>query len=32
LKAYILPIKADARKRESIAVGSEVKVNLKINI
>ncbi len=32
LKAYILPVKADVRKKENIAVGSEVKVKLTINI
>jgi hypothetical protein len=32
LKAYILPVKADVRKKENIVVGSEVKVKLKINI
>jgi hypothetical protein len=31
-EAYILPIKADVRKKEKIVVGSEVKVKLTINI
>ncbi|MEQ1599178.1 MAG: DUF1905 domain-containing protein [Methylotenera sp.] len=31
-KAYILPVKADVRKKEKIAVGNSVKVKLKINI
>jgi Domain of unknown function (DUF1905) len=31
-EAYILPIKADVRKKEKIAVGDSVKVKLKINI
>lgn len=30
--AYILPIKAEVRKKEKITVGSERKVQLKINI
>jgi hypothetical protein len=30
--AYILPIKADVRKKENISTGSQVKVRLKINI
>ena len=30
--AYILPIKADVRKKEKILVGNDVKVSLKINI
>ncbi len=30
LNAYILPIKADVRKKEKIAVGNNVKVSLKI--
>lgn len=32
LKAYILPIKAEVRKKEKIAVGNDVQVKLKINI
>ena len=32
LKAYILPVKADVRKKEKILVGNDVKVSLKINI
>jgi Domain of unknown function (DUF1905) len=32
LKAYILPIKAEVRKKEKIAVGDEVTVKLTINI
>jgi hypothetical protein len=32
LDAYILPIKADVRKKEKITVGDSVKVKLKINI
>ncbi len=32
LKAYILPIKADVRKKEKITVGDSVKVQLKINV
>jgi len=31
-EAYILPIKADVRKKEKIAVGDSIKVKLKINI
>jgi hypothetical protein len=30
--AYILPIKAEVRKKEKITVGNRVKVKLKINI
>lgn len=30
--AYILPVKAEVRKKENITVGGEVKVKLKINI
>ena len=30
--AYILPIKADVRKKEEFLVGNDVKVSLKINI
>jgi hypothetical protein len=32
LDAYILPIKADVRKKEKITVGDSVKVKIKINI
>ena len=32
LKVYILPIKAEVRKKEKIAVGNDVQVKLKINI
>lgn len=32
LGAYILPVKADVRKKEKIIVGNRVKVTLKINI
>jgi Domain of unknown function (DUF1905) len=32
LKTYILPVKADVRKKEKILVGNDVKVNLKIDI
>jgi hypothetical protein len=32
LDAYILPIKAEVRKKEKIAVDDEVKVSLKINV
>jgi hypothetical protein len=32
LDAYILPLKADVRKKEKIAVDDEVKVSLKINV
>jgi hypothetical protein len=32
IDAYILPIKADVRKREKISTGNPVKVYLKINI
>ncbi len=32
LDAYILPIKADVRKKEKFAAGDEVKVSLKINV
>jgi hypothetical protein len=31
-KVYILPIKADVRKKEKILVGNDVKVKLKINL
>jgi hypothetical protein len=30
--AYILPVKADVRKKEKIAAGDEVTVKLKINV
>lgn len=32
LGAYILPVKADVRKKERISAGSQVKARLKINI
>jgi hypothetical protein len=32
LKAYILPIKADVRKKEKILVGNDVTVSLKIDM
>jgi hypothetical protein len=32
LRAYLLPVKAEVRKKENIVVGSEVNVKLKINI
>lgn len=32
LKAYILPIKADVRKKEKFSAGDSVKVQLKINV
>jgi len=32
LKAYILPIKADVRKKEKFSAGDTVKVQLKINV
>ena len=32
LKAYILPIKADLRKKEKFSAGDTVKVQLKINV
>ncbi len=32
LSAYILPVKADVRKKEKITVGDSVKVKIKINI
>jgi hypothetical protein len=31
-EAYILPIKAEVRKKEKILVGNDVKVKLKINL
>ena len=32
LGAYMLPVKAEVRKKEKIVVGSDVKVSLKINL
>ncbi len=32
LGAYMLPVKAEVRKKEKIVVGSDVKVSLKINM
>lgn len=32
LQAYILPVKADVRKKEKILVGNQVKVQLKIEV